>query len=40
MTLTHILVDFENVQPSAADIGLVRGENRRLTIFRGPGQMK
>ena len=40
MTLTHILVDFENVQPSAADIGLVRGENLRLTIFRGPGQMK
>jgi hypothetical protein len=40
MILTHILVDFENVQPSAADIGLVRGENLRLTIFRGPGQMK
>jgi hypothetical protein len=40
MTLTHILVDFENVQPSAADIGLVRGEHLRLTIFRGPGQMK
>ena len=40
MTLTHILVDFENVQPSATDIGLVRGENLRLTIFRGPGQMK
>ena len=40
MSLTHILVDFENVQPSAADIGLVRGENLRLTIFRGPGQMK
>jgi hypothetical protein len=40
MTLTHILVDFENVQPSAADIGLVRGENLRLTIVRGPGQMK
>jgi len=40
MILTHILVDFENVQPSAADIGLVRGDNLRLTIFRGPGQMK
>jgi hypothetical protein len=40
MTLTHILVDFENVQPSAADISLVRGDNLRLTIFRGPGQMK
>jgi hypothetical protein len=40
MAITHILVDFENVQPSAADIGLVRGENLRLAIFRGPGQMK
>lgn len=40
MTLTYILVDFENVQPSAADIGLVRGDGVRLCIFRGPGQMK
>ena len=40
MTLTHILVDFENVQPTAADIGLVRGEGLRLAIFRGPGQKK
>src|SRR5512135_907310 len=40
MNLTHILVDFENVQPSAADIGLVRGDGVRLAIFRGPGQMK
>ncbi len=40
MKLTHILVDFENVQPTAADIGLVRGEGLRLAIFRGPGQKK
>ena len=40
MNLTYILVDFENVQPTAADIGLVRGDGVRLTIFRGPGQMK
>ena len=40
MTPTHILVDFENVQPSAADIALVRGDDLRLAIFRGPGQMK
>jgi hypothetical protein len=40
MTLTHILVDFENVQPTAADIGLVRGDGVRLAIFRGPGQKK
>src|SRR5512145_1402807 len=40
MTPTHILVDFENVQPTAADIALVRGDALRLAIFRGPGQMK
>lgn len=40
MQLTHILVDFENVQPSAQDIALVRGDGVRLTIFRGPGQKK
>ncbi len=40
MTLTHILVDFENVQPTAVDIGLVRGDDVRLAIFRGPGQKK
>lgn len=39
-TTTHILVDFENVQPGAADIALLRGEGLRLAIFRGPGQMK
>lgn len=40
MTLTYILVDFENVQPTAQDISLVRGEGLRLWIFRGPGQKK
>jgi len=40
MTLTYILVDFENVQPTAADIGLARGDGVRLAIFRGPGQKK
>lgn len=39
-TVTHILVDFENVQPGAADIALLHGEGLRLAIFRGPGQMK
>jgi len=39
-TITHILVDFENVQPGAADIALLHGEGLRLAIFRGPGQMK
>lgn len=40
MSLTYILVDFENVQPAAQDIGLVRGDGLRLWIFRGPGQKK
>jgi hypothetical protein len=40
MTPTLILVDFENVQPTAADIGLVGGDGVRLAIFRGPGQKK
>ena len=40
MNLTYILVDFENVQPSAADISLARGEHLRLWIFRGPSQKK
>src|SRR2546429_5505888 len=40
MTLTHILVDFENTQPSAEDIALLRGKDQRLWIFRGPSQKK
>jgi len=40
MNRTHILVDFENVQPSAADIRLVQGTNLQLWIFRGPAQKK
>jgi hypothetical protein len=40
MPITHILVDFENTQPSAADVALLRGKDQRLWIFRGPGQKK
>ena len=40
MNPTYILVDFENVQPGAADVALVRGEHVRLWIFRGPSQKK
>jgi hypothetical protein len=40
MTLTHILVDFENTQPSGEDIALLRGKDQRLWIFRGPSQKK
>lgn len=38
--LTYLLVDFENRQPSAADIALVRADEHRLWIFHGPHQNK
>jgi hypothetical protein len=40
MQLTYLLVDFENVQPTAADVAMVRGEQYRLWVFRGPHQNK
>lgn len=40
MPLTHILVDFENTQPKADEVGRTAGGERRLWIFRGPGQKK
>jgi hypothetical protein len=40
MSLTYILVDFDNVKPTAADIGLVRGEKFRLAVVRGPQQTR
>jgi len=36
--VTHILVDFENVQPQ--DMSLLRGDRYRVVIFRGPHQNK
>ena len=40
MNLTHILVDFDNVKPSAADIGLAHGDKYRLAVVRGPQQTR
>jgi hypothetical protein len=40
MSLTHILVDFENTQPKADEVARAAGGERRLWIFRGPGQKK
>lgn len=40
MTLTYILVDFENVQPQVADLGLLRGDDFRVKIFHGVHQNK
>lgn len=38
--LTYLLVDFENGQPTAAEIALVRAAELRLWIFHGPHQNK
>jgi PIN domain len=38
--ITHILVDFDNVKPTAADIGLVHGDRFRLAVVRGPQQTR
>jgi pyruvate/2-oxoglutarate dehydrogenase complex dihydrolipoamide acyltransferase (E2) component len=40
MSLTYILVDFDNVKPSAADIGLAHGDKYRLAVVRGPQQTR
>jgi hypothetical protein len=40
VTITHILVDFENTQPSAQDVALLRDSGQHLWIFRGPSQKK
>ena len=36
----HLLVDFENLKPSAADVTLIRSEEYRLWVFHGPHQNK
>ena len=38
--LTYLLVDFENVKPSATEVAQIRGDGFRLWIFRGPHQNK
>ncbi len=40
MSLTYILIDFENVQPTAAEIKLIQGTDYRVRLFRGPHQNK
>src|SRR5512134_893406 len=40
MSLTYILVDFDNVKPTADDIGLARGDRYRLAVVRGPQQTR
>jgi hypothetical protein len=40
MTLTYILIDFENLQPQAGDLCLLRGDEYRVRIFHGVHQNK
>jgi hypothetical protein len=40
MSLTYILIDFENVQPTAVDMSLIRGTDYRVRLFHGPHQNK
>ena len=40
MSLTYILIDFENVKPTAADLKLIRGAGFRVRLFHGPHQNK
>jgi hypothetical protein len=40
MSLTYILIDFENVQPTAADMKLIRGADYRVRLFHGSHQNK
>jgi len=40
MSLTYILIDFENVQPTAAEMKLIRGTDYRVRLFHGPHQNK
>jgi hypothetical protein len=40
MSLTYILVDFENVRPPAADMNRIRGADYRVRIFHGPQQTR
>ena len=38
MNLTYILIDFENVQPAAEELSLIRGADYRVRLFHGPHQ--
>ena len=40
MGLTYILIDFENVQPAADDLKLIRGEDYRVRVFHGSHQSR
>lgn len=40
MALIYVLIDFENVQPTAAELSLLRGPDIHVRLFHGPHQNK
>lgn len=40
MSLVYILIDFENIQPSAAELSSIRGADYLVRMFHGPHQNK
>lgn len=40
MSFTYLLIDFENVQPTAAELGSIRGADYLVRMFHGPHQNK
>lgn len=40
MALIYVLIDFENVQPTAAELSLLRGPDVHVRLFHGPHQNK
>jgi len=40
MAVFYVLIDFENVQPSAADLSVIRGADYHVRLFHGPHQTK
>jgi hypothetical protein len=40
MSLAYILIDFENVQPNAAELSSIRGADYLVRMFHGPHQNK
>ena len=40
MSLVYILIDFENIQPSAAEMSLIRDVDCQVRVFHGPHQNK
>ena len=40
MSLTYILIDFENIQPAADELKVIRGEKYQVRVFHGSHQSR